>query len=76
VISDYHRGNERFPCLTCSEDPRSLMQAMEKYEPGLVKSAIVGAKFTGNPRIHIPCTGAPTVSCPMNSFKTFLLAGA
>jgi uroporphyrinogen-III decarboxylase len=53
VISDYHRGMKG-SMLDMFQRPVKLMQAVEKLEPMLIKSAIASTKFSGNPRVHIP----------------------
>jgi uroporphyrinogen-III decarboxylase len=74
VISDYHRGMKG-SMLDMFQRPGKLMRAVEKIEPMLIKSAIAGAKFSGNNRIHIPLHRGADGFMSDKQFRTFYWPG-
>lgn len=74
VISDYHRGMKG-SMLDMFRRPGSLMKAIEKLEPGLIRNAVAGAKFSGNPRVHIPLHRGADGFMSDQQFRTFYWPG-
>ena len=70
VISDYHRGM-RGSMLDMFRRPDKLLQAIEKFEPIILKRALEAYEGNGNPMIFIPLHRGADGFMSDEQFRTF-----